>query len=265
MKIAISAESADLEAEVARRFGTSKYLVIVDLDIGGFEVVPNPGASAQRAAGMQAVVLAISKDVEVVLTGYCSPATNNHLTANGIEVISGLSGTVGEAVERYKKGDFRKHKEAELERSPRWGKIDKAVLSHAIRASANQFATLLPVLVGVVLLMGLFNAFVPRDFLISIFSGDPALDTFWGACFGSILAGNPINSYIIGGELLTYGVSLFAVTAFIITWVTVGLVQLPAEIAALGKKFALVRNAVSFVLSIVIAALTVVIFNFVTG
>jgi len=265
MKIAISAESADLEAVVARRFGTSKYLVIVDLDSGDSEAVPNPGASAQRGAGMQAVILAISKDVKAVLTGYCGPAINNHLTENGIEVVSGLGGTVGEVVERYKKGDFRKHKEVELEYRPRWSKIDKTILSHAIRSSAKQFATMLPILVGVVLLMGLFNAFVPRDILASIFSGNPALDTCWGACFGSIIAGNPVNSYIIGRELLTSGVSLFAVTAFIIAWVTVGLVQLPAEIAALGKKFALVRNAVSFVLSLVIAAVIVVIFNFVMG
>jgi predicted Fe-Mo cluster-binding NifX family protein len=121
MKIVISAESADLEAEVARRFGTSKYLVIVDLGSGDSEAVPNPGASAQRGAGMQAVVLAISKDVKAVLTGYCSPAINNHLTENGIEVVSGLSDTVGEVVERYKKGDFRKYKEVELEYRPKNG------------------------------------------------------------------------------------------------------------------------------------------------
>jgi len=265
MKIAVSAENTDLEAKVAHKFGTSKYLVIVDLDSGDSEAVPNPDASAQRGAGMQAVVLAISRDVEVVLTGYCSPAAKSHLTVNGIEVISDLSGTIGEVVERYKKGDLGKHKEGEPGHRPRWAKIDKVVFNHAIRTSANQFATLLPILVSIVLLMGLFSAFVPRDFLVSIFSGNPALDTLWGACFGSILAGNPINSYIIGGELLTYGLSLLAVTAFIITWVTVGLIQLPAEIAALGKRFALVRNAVSFVLAIGVATLTVLIFNFVTG
>ena len=64
--------------------------------------------------------------------------------------------------------------------------------------------------------------------------------------------------------MLEYGVSLFAVTALIIAWVTAGLVQLPAEIAALGRRFALTRNAVSFALSIAIAIFTVVVLNFVT-
>jgi hypothetical protein len=64
---------------------------------------------------------------------------------------------------------------------------------------------------------------------------------------------------------LKQGVSLFAVTALIITWVTVGLVQLPAEMAALGRRFALVRNAICFILAVPIALMTVVILNVVAG
>ena len=94
-------------------------------------------------------------------------------------------------------------------------------------------------------------------FTSHVFSGNPALDTIVGACLGSIFAGNPVNSYIIGRELLNYDVSLFAVTAFILAWVTVGIVQLPAEIAAFGKKFALLRNGFAFIMSILIALLTV--------
>jgi len=111
----------------------------------------------------------------------------------------------------------------------------------------------------------LFNAVVSKDFVASIFSANTALDTLLGASFGSILAGNPINSYVIGGELLEYDVSLFAVTALIIAWITVGVVQLPAEIAALGRRFALVRNAVSFVVALVIAIVTVEASNSITG
>jgi predicted Fe-Mo cluster-binding NifX family protein len=265
MKIAVSADGADLEARVAQKFGVSKYLVIVDLDTGDFEAVPNPGASQQRGAGVQAILLAISKEVKTVLTGWCSPAARQRLTANGIEVVSGLSGTVGEAVEDYRKGDLQKQVQAVVDRPAGRHRIDRAAVLQAARSSARQFASLLPILIGVVLLIGLFNAFVSKEFLASIFSGRPLLDTLWGACFGSILAGNPINSYVIGGELLKHGVSLFAVTALILTWVTVGLVQLPAEVAALGRKFALVRTATSFVLFTGVAVLTVVLFNVIVG
>jgi hypothetical protein len=48
------------------------------------------------------------------------------------------------------------------------------------------------------------------------------------------------------------------VTAFIAAWVTVGVIQLPAEAAILGKRFALTRNALSFIFAIIVAIATVI-------
>ena len=261
MKIAVSADGPDLNAKVGFRFGTSKYFVIVDQDTMDFEAVANPGASTYHGSSVEAVVLVISKKVDTVLTGYCSPAAIGHLTVNGIQVLAGVEGTVAKVVEKYKKGELQQ--QLEVVSSPETGanKIDKAALVHALSNSANQFIRLLPVLTGVVLLIGLFNSFMSKELLSAVFSGNIPIDTLLGACLGSIFAGNPINSYIIGGELLEYGISLFAVTALIISWVTVGIVQLPAEITALGRRFALVRNTVSFALSLVIAIFTVAVAN----
>jgi len=82
------------------------------------------------------------------------------------------------------------------------------------------------------------------------------LDSLRGAGIGSILAGNPVNSYVISEQLLGDGVSVFAVAAFIISWVTVGIAQLPAEALTLGTRFAVLRNSLSFLLSVPIALLT---------
>jgi len=265
LRIAISSDKPDLEARVGSSWGTSKYLMIVDLRTMAVESLPNSGASGQGGGGIQAVVLAISKKVDAVLTGYCSPTAEKYLTANGIEVLTGVSGTVAEVVQQYKKGDLQKHIGVVRKLESRGPKIDRLTLFYSLKNSSNQFINLLPMLVGVVLLIGLFNAFASKELLSYLFSGNRALDTLWGACFGSIFTGNPINSYIIGGELLEYGVGLCAVTALIIAWVTVGLAQLPAEISALGSRFALVRNAISFALSIAIAFATVGILNFITG
>jgi predicted Fe-Mo cluster-binding NifX family protein len=260
MKIAVSADGPDLDAKVANRFNTATYLLIVDLDTGEYEALPNPFTSGQHGAGVQAIILAVSKGAKAVLTGYTNPAIVNQFKSSGVEIIAGMTGTVRDAIEQYKKASSLKASETELK--SRVAVTNKGILIHAIRSSARQFVNLLPILIGVVLLIGLFDAFISEEWLTSVFSGNVGLDTLWGACFGSIFAGNPINSYVIGGELLKYGVSLFAVTAFIVTWVTVGLVQLPAEIAAFGKRFALLRNGVSFVLAIPIAILSVLIVNF---
>jgi len=114
---------------------------------------------------------------------------------------------------------------------------------------------MLPVIAGVILLLGLFNTFVTGEIITSLFRGVYIFDGLVGSLLGSILAGNAITSYIIGNELLSKQVSLFAVTTFMVSWVTVGLVQLPAEMTALGKRFSLLRNAISFLLSFVVAGL----------
>ena len=115
----------------------------------------------------------------------------------------------------------------------------------------------LPTLLGVVLLMGLFLTRVSKQLIASVFTGEMLRDTLIGSAMGSIAAGNAVNSYIIGGELMKEGVSLFAITAFIVTWVTVSIVQFPAEAAILGKRFAVIRNSLSFFLAILVSIATV--------
>lgn len=114
----------------------------------------------------------------------------------------------------------------------------------------------MPSIVGVLLLIGLIQQ-VDLAKIQFIFTGNLFFDAFFGALVGSVAAGNPITSYIIGGELLSKGVSMFAVTAFILAWVTVGIVQLPAESVILGRRFALTRNITSFLLAILVSIITV--------
>ncbi len=116
-----------------------------------------------------------------------------------------------------------------------------------------------PMILGTILLVSLISAIVPGLFYTSVFSKNEFLDSFIGILIGSVSAGNPITSYIFGGEMLNQGVGLTAVTAFIVSWVTVGLIQLPAESAILGKKFTLIRNLIAFVFSIIVAIITVLI------
>jgi len=116
-----------------------------------------------------------------------------------------------------------------------------------------------PMILGTILLVSLISAIVPKSFYVSVFSKNFFLDSFIGSLVGSISAGNPITSYIFGGEMLSQGVGLVAVTAFLVSWVTVGLIQLPAESTILGKKFAILRNIVAFIFSIIVAIITVLI------
>jgi predicted Fe-Mo cluster-binding NifX family protein len=259
LKIAVSTDGHDLDSRVEHRFGTSRYLMIIDTETMAFEVVPNPGI-VRQGGGMQAVAVAIDRKVDTVLTGYCSPTGEDYLSANNIKLLTGVEGTVREVIERYQDGDYDYPRPGVTD-----GRISRDKIVHALKRSGEQFYKIMPIIMGVILLIGLFQVFVTKEFVSSVFTGNRAWDTFFGACFGTLVAGNPVNSYIIGGELLKFGVGLFGVTAFILAWVNVGLIQLPAESAALGWKFALVRNGLSFVLSMLIATLTVGILFFIKG
>jgi uncharacterized membrane protein YraQ (UPF0718 family) len=129
----------------------------------------------------------------------------------------------------------------------------------AFRGLLNNLKMSVPILLGVLLLIGLITTLVPKAFFSRVFTGNRVLDPLIGAVFGSAAAGSPLTSYVIGGELLNNGISLVAVLAFIVSWVTVGAVQLPAESMMLGRSFALLRNGISLIMAVVIAVLTVLI------
>lgn len=120
---------------------------------------------------------------------------------------------------------------------------------------------MLPILIGVVMLMNLVQQFIPQSIYTQSFSGNNMIDPAIGSAMGSIFASNPIISYVIGGELSAAGVSLVAITAFIVAWVTVGLVQMPAESAMLGKRFSVWRNASAFIFAIIVSIITVSVVN----
>ncbi len=131
--------------------------------------------------------------------------------------------------------------------------VEENSLGKAIRTSAKSIYRTTPILVGVTLLISLVSSLVSPDSLVNFFGKNDIFNTFIATVLGSIFAGNPINSYIIGGEFLSLGLGLVAVTSFLIAWVTVGIVQLPAEMMMLGKKFAITRNVISFIFSIIIS------------
>lgn len=126
-------------------------------------------------------------------------------------------------------------------------------VSQAARQTAVTFARTIPIVLGVLALACLVTAAVPAERISEALPIEGVLGPVLGAAVGSVAAGHPLTSYILAGELNVAGASLATITALIVSWVTVGIVHLPAEAAILGTRFALWRNAISFVLAIVMA------------
>jgi len=135
----------------------------------------------------------------------------------------------------------------------------------SLKKTGKMLLRVFPNIFAVVLLSGLIMEFVPLDRLSEYLGGGFFSDGLVGAGIGSISIGNPLVSYVLGGALLEQGISLMAVTALLVSWVTVGSIQLPAEIQTFGTRFALLRNGISFVFALIIAFLVLMTMQLLTG
>jgi predicted Fe-Mo cluster-binding NifX family protein len=106
LKVAVSATGGSLDAAVDPRFGRCPYFVIVDTETMRSEAVQNTSMYAPSGAGIQAAQTVASKGVRAVLTGSVGPNAYQALSAAGVKIMTGVAGTVREAVESYKKGEL---------------------------------------------------------------------------------------------------------------------------------------------------------------
>ena len=107
MRIAVSAVAPSLDAEVDPRFGRCQHFVIVDPESMEFETLENSSAVAAGGAGISTAQTIAEKGVGVVLTGNCGPNAYQALSAAGMQVVTGASGRIRDAVEAYKTGKLK--------------------------------------------------------------------------------------------------------------------------------------------------------------
>ncbi len=107
MKVAVSATSDGLDAQIDPRFGRCQYFVIVNTETMSLEALANTAAGAIGGAGIQAAQTLTNKGVQAVLTGSVGPNAFQALSAAGIKIVTGVFGTVREAVEKFKGGQLQ--------------------------------------------------------------------------------------------------------------------------------------------------------------
>ena len=107
MKVAISANGTTLDDEVDPRFGRCQNFIIVDPETMEFEAMENSSAVAAGGAGISAAQMVAGKEVQAVLTGNCGPNAHQVLSAAGVQIVTGVSGKVRDAVQGYREGKFQ--------------------------------------------------------------------------------------------------------------------------------------------------------------
>ena len=73
-------------------------------------------------------------------------------------------------------------------------------MKESILKASKGLWKMFPIILGTILLVSLISTLVPPSFYSRIFTGNHFFDPFIGSLIGSISAGTPLVSYIIGGE-----------------------------------------------------------------
>ncbi len=106
MKLAITATGPTLDAPLDPRFGRSAYFIIVDSETLQFKAIQNPNVMATGGAGIQSAQMVVAEGAQAVISGSFGPNALRTLAAAGVQMYEGFSGTVRDAVEKFKAGQL---------------------------------------------------------------------------------------------------------------------------------------------------------------
>lgn len=104
MRIVVSSNGVDLDAQVSPVFGRCPYFVFVDTETMAFEAADNPALAAAGGAGIQAAQFVIEKGAQAVISGNVGPNAFQVFQSANVPVHLFDGGTVREAVELFKAG-----------------------------------------------------------------------------------------------------------------------------------------------------------------
>ena len=126
----------------------------------------------------------------------------------------------------------------------------------ALKVAGKSFLKLIPMVLIIVVLVGLLLGFVPPEGIEKFFGAQSGIiGVLIIGSIGAILHIPALIAFPLAGSLVESGASVTSAAAFITTLTMIGTVYLPVEIKILGKKFALLRNGLSFLVAMVISLL----------
>ena len=133
---------------------------------------------------------------------------------------------------------------------------DKEKAIKSLKIAARSFIKILPMAFMIIIVIGLILGFIAPD-MISQYMGDDSgiLGVLIVGIFGALMYIPALLSFPLAASFLDGGASITTVATFILTLTMVGTVTISLEIRELGKKIALLRNGISFIIAIIIGLL----------
>lgn len=133
---------------------------------------------------------------------------------------------------------------------------DREKTKSALYIAWNATKRLIPSVLAVIAVIGLIMGFIPPRWIAStIGSGSGVTGLLIAALLGSVLFIPALIAFPLAKSLLDMGAGVMAIAGFITTLTMIGFIFLPIEIKELDKRFAFLRNGLSFVAAMIIAVI----------
>lgn len=116
MKIAITTDKKDIQADVELRFGRATGFLIYDTETEEIDFVDNTQQlNAAQGAGIQAAQNVVNSGAEVLISGHCGPKAMRVLKAKKVAVYLSEKDSVAGAIAKFKANELEQIDEADVE------------------------------------------------------------------------------------------------------------------------------------------------------
>ena len=106
MIICIASSETTTDGIISPIFGRCPYYIFYDTEKDSYEALSNPSVTMGGGAGIQAAQFVVNKGVKTVISGNIGPNSAGVLQSAGIEMITGITGLVKDAVAKFKSNEL---------------------------------------------------------------------------------------------------------------------------------------------------------------
>lgn len=134
--------------------------------------------------------------------------------------------------------------------------FDRSKTRRALILAYKKFAFILPSLLIMLILISIILFLFPQEKIIAYLNyGSDLVNIVLAALVGSITAVPGFIAFPLAGILKEHGISYTIIASFTTTLMMVGTITFPVEATYLGKRVALIRNIIGFIIAIIVALL----------
>ena len=134
--------------------------------------------------------------------------------------------------------------------------FDRSKTKKALLLAFKKFVFILPSFLIMLILISIILFLFPQEKIIDYLDyGSDMVNIILAALIGSITAVPGFIAFPLAGILREHGISYTIIASFTTTLMMVGTITFPVEATYLGKRVALIRNVIGFIIAIIVALL----------